>query len=79
MVHWVGSVQASLPPTAVPPTSEVVTELKAEKVTGPSLDADFEKLERAEARFAEPLEQQQRLRSSVDATSPRAAGKVKRN
>jgi hypothetical protein len=66
-------VQASLPNRATPPTAgskldanpEVVTELHAAKVTGPNLDADFARLEQAEARYAEPLEQQQRLRAAV--------------
>jgi hypothetical protein len=58
-------VQAALPKRVTPQTSEVVTELKAAKVTAPDLEQDFDRLERAEGQYAESWDQQQRIRAAA--------------
>jgi|GEM_PF-3600369 len=44
---------------------QVVTELKANRVTAPDLEQDYSKLTHLEGRFAESWDQQQRLRSAT--------------
>lgn len=58
-------VQAALPKRVTPQTSEVVTELKAAKVTAPDLEQDFDRLQRAEGQYAEDWNQQQRIRAAA--------------
>lgn len=65
-------VQAALPKRVTPETqsvqpAQVVTELKAEKVTAPDLEQDFDRLQRAEGQYAEDWEQQQRIRTATGA------------
>ena len=57
--------QAALPKRVTPKTSEAVTELHADKVTAPDLEQDFDRLEHAEARYAETWEQQQKIRAAT--------------
>jgi len=54
---------AALPQRATQPN--VVTELKAPKVTAPDLEQDYSKLTHLEGRFAESWDQQQRLRAAT--------------
>lgn len=59
-------VQAALPKRVTPSTSEVVTELKAAKVTAPDLEQDFDRLQQAEGKYAESWDQQQRIRAATN-------------
>lgn len=47
------------------PNSNVVSEMKAPKVTAPDLEEDYSKLSNLEQRYAESWDQQQRLRSAT--------------
>jgi hypothetical protein len=54
-------VQAAMPKRVTP---VAVTEIKSPKVTAPDLEADFDRLQKAEARYAESWDQQQRIRAA---------------
>jgi hypothetical protein len=65
---------AAIPKRVLPQTNSqtnqntlpnMVSEMKAPKVTAPDLEQDYAKLSNLEARYAESWEQQQRLRAAT--------------
>lgn len=69
-------VQAALPKRVTPQapekskTPEIVSELRAPKVTAPDLEQDFNRLQQAEGKYAESWDQQQRIRAATNRALP---------